>query len=92
MTDQSQKPLDRNDPAIDPENPDSELGQGQQYQNPGSQSQGKPVGQPDTQLDQTQESGGSTFTPDYEPQEKPDDQRNLQPTRGKDGDIDTDGG
>jgi hypothetical protein len=88
MTDQNQKSLDRNDPAIDPEAPDNEIGQGQQYPNAESQSQG----QPDTQLEQTQESGGSTFTPDYEPEEKPEDQRNPQPTQGRDGDIDTDGG
>ncbi|WP_341520502.1 hypothetical protein AABC73_19135 [Pseudomonas sp. G.S.17] len=92
MTDQSQKSVDRNDPAIDPENPDNALGQGQQYQDTAGQSQGKPVGQPDTQLEQTQESGGSTFTPDYEPEEKPADQRNPQPTQGHDADINTDGG
>lgn len=92
MTDQSQTPVNRNDPAIDPQNPDNEPGQGEQYPNTGSQTQEQPVGQPDTQLEQTQESGGNTFTPDYEPEEKPADQRNPQPTQGKDADIDTDGG
>ncbi|WP_426119070.1 hypothetical protein [Pseudomonas sp. DSP3-2-2] len=80
MTDQSQKSLDRNDPAIDPDPADNEP------------AQKPPTGQPDTQLEQTQESGGSTFTPDYEPEEKPADQRNLQPTKGQDADISTDGG
>jgi hypothetical protein len=53
---------------------------------------GKPQGQPDTQFEQNQQSGGNTFTPDYEPEEKPEVQRNPQPTRGEDADIETDGG
>jgi|GEM_PF-903334 len=91
----------RNDPAIDPQNPDHELGKGTQYEQASagaaSQSQNngapdKPQGQPDTQFEQNQQSGGNTFTPDYEPEEKPAVQRNPQPTRGEDADIETDGG
>jgi hypothetical protein len=109
MTEQNQQTQGRNDPAIDPDTPDNELGQGQQYQTEASQSQGtpqdtpqdsptdsspdKPQGQPQTQLDQLQESGGSTFTPDFEPEEKPDMPRsNPHPTQGEDADIATDGG
>jgi hypothetical protein len=86
MTDQSQKTLDRNDPAIDPDSPQDESIQSQQ-------NQGKPQGQPDTQFEQNQQSGGNTFTPDYEPEEKPDIQRpNPHATQGEDADVDTDGG
>lgn len=86
MTDQSQQTLDRNDPAIDPDSPQDESIQSQQ-------NQGKPQGQPDTQFEQNQQSGGNTFTPDYEPEEKPDIQRpNPHATQGEDADVDTDGG
>ena len=86
MTDQSQQTLDRNDPAIDPDRPQDESIQSQQ-------NQGKPQGQPDTQFEQNQQSGGNTFTPDYEPEEKPDIQRpNPHATQGEDADVDTDGG
>ena len=86
MTDQSQNTLDRNDPAIDPDSPEDESVQSQQ-------NQGKPQGQPDTQFEQNQQSGGNTFTPDYEPEEKPDIQRpNPHATQGEDADVDTDGG
>jgi hypothetical protein len=86
MTDQSQQTLDRNDPAIDPDSPEDESVQSQQ-------NQGKPQGQPDTQFEQNQQSGGNTFTPDYEPEEKPDIQRpNPHATQGEDADVDTDGG
>jgi hypothetical protein len=86
MTDQSQQTLDRNDPAIDPDSPEDESIQSQQ-------NQGKPQGQPDTQFEQNQQSGGNTFTPDYEPEEKPDIQRpNPHATQGEDADVDTDGG
>lgn len=86
MTDQSQQTLDRNDPAIDPDSPEDDSVQSQQ-------NQGKPQGQPDTQFEQNQQSGGNTFTPDYEPEEKPDIQRpNPHATQGEDGDVDTDGG
>jgi hypothetical protein len=91
MSDQNQNPIDRNDPAIEP---DTAPAQGQQNQGGDSQSQGKPQGQPDTQFQQNQDSGGNTFTPDYEPEEKPDIVRsNPQPVSGeRDADIDTDGG
>lgn len=93
MTDQSQNTLDRNDPAIDPDSPADEASQGQQNQGPDTQSQGRPQGQPDTQFEQNQQSGGNTFTPDYEPEEKPDIQRpNPHATQGEDADVDTDGG
>jgi hypothetical protein len=86
MTDQSQQTLDRNDPAIDPDSPEDESVQSQQ-------NQGKPQGQPETQFEQNQQSGGNTFTPDYEPEEKPDIQRpNPHATQGEDADVDTDGG
>lgn len=86
MTDQSQQTLDRNDPAIDPDSPEDESVQSQQ-------NHGKPQGQPDTQFEQNQQSGGNTFTPDYEPEEKPDIQRpNPHATQGEDADVDTDGG
>ena len=86
MTDQSQNTLDRNDPAIDPDSPEDDSVQSQQ-------NQGKPQGQPDTQFEQNQQSGGNTFTPDYEPEEKPDIQRpNPHATQGEDADVDTDGG
>ncbi|WP_050507836.1 hypothetical protein [Pseudomonas syringae] len=86
MTDQSQNTLDRNDPAIDPESPQDESVQSQQ-------NQGRPQGQPDTQFEQNQQSGGNTFTPDYEPEEKPEIQRpNPHATQGEDADVDTDGG
>lgn len=86
MTDQSQQTLDRNDPAIDPDSPEDESVQSQQ-------NQGKPQGQPDTQFEQNQQSGGNTFTPDYEPEEKPDIPRpNPHATQGEDADVDTDGG
>ncbi len=98
MTDQSQKTLDRNDPAIDPDAPDTESEQVQQHQGGTTQSQDSeasqpPQGQPDTQFEQNQQSGGNTFTPDFEPEEKPDMPRsNPHPVQGEDADVDTDGG
>lgn len=93
MSDQNQDPVDRNDPAIKPDNAPDTPTQEQQTQGYDSQSQGKPQGQPDTQFEQNQESGGNTYTPDYEPEEKPEKvPNNLHPTQGKDADIDTDGG
>jgi hypothetical protein len=94
MSDQNQNPIDRNDPAIAPDDAPSGADHVQHNQGGASQSQGKPQGQPDTQFEQNQDSGGNTFTPDYEPEEKP----NIQPsnphkdTGRQDADIDTDGG
>ena len=88
-----QNPLDRNDPSIDPDPASETPAQGQQNQGSGSQSQGKPQGQPNTQFEQNQDSGGNTFTPDYEPEQKPEIvPSNPQPVKGQDADIDTDGG
>ncbi|MCI3944975.1 hypothetical protein K0038_02003 [Pseudomonas syringae] len=84
---------DRNDPAIEPQvsdvEPETEKGDGQtQGQTPApSQSQSQSQGQ-----NQSQQSNGSAYVPDYEPQEKKEDQRNHQPTQGTDADIDTNAG
>lgn len=92
MSDKNQNPADRNDPAIAPDTAPDTATQ-EQTQGGASQSQGKPQGQPDTQFKQNQDSGGNTFTPDYQPEEKPEIVRsNPQPVKGRDGDIDTDGG
>lgn len=93
MSDQNQNPVDRNDPAIEPDAAPHTQSQDHQTQGNSSQSQGKPQGQPDTQFEQNQDSGGNTYTPDYEPEEKPEKvPGNLHPEQGKDADIDTDGG
>ena len=42
--------------------------------------------------DESEPENNSAFVPDYEPQEKPQTQRNHQPTQGVDADIDTQGG
>ncbi|EKG32400.1 hypothetical protein [Pseudomonas avellanae] len=82
---------DRNDPAIEPQvsdvEPETEKGDGQtQGQTPApSQSQSQ-------SQNQSQQSNGSAYVPDYEPQEKKEDQRNHQPTQGIDADIDTNAG
>ncbi|MDU8523009.1 hypothetical protein RYB07_20345, partial [Pseudomonas syringae pv. actinidifoliorum] len=82
---------DRNDPAIAPQvsdvEPETEKGDGQtQGQTPApSQSQSQ-------SQNQSQQSNGSAYVPDYEPQEKKEDQRNHQPTQGIDADIDTNAG
>ncbi|AVI85509.1 hypothetical protein BTW15_21080 [Pseudomonas syringae pv. tomato] len=82
---------DRNDPAIEPQvsdvEPETEKGDGQtQGQTPApSQSQSQ-------SQNQSQQSNGSAYVPDYEPQEKKEDQRNHQPTQGTDADIDTNAG
>jgi hypothetical protein len=74
---QPSSPVDRNDPAIEQPAPDT----------------GSPVDQSQSQSqtsgEQTQKSNGSAYVPDYEPEEKPETQRNLQPTKGHDADIDT---
>lgn len=76
--------IDRNDPAIDSQEPDAvpdsseHEDQRQNQQQSQSQSQGS--------------SEHSAYVPDYEPQEKPQTQRNHQPTQGVDADIDTQGG
>ncbi len=77
---QPSSPVDRHDPAI--EQPASDLasaGNSSQSQTSGEQTPGE----------QTQKSNGSAYVPDYEPEEKPETQRNLQPTKGHDADIDT---
>jgi len=77
---------ERNDPAIDPQEPDtvpaSSGHDGQRQNQQQSQSQSQSQGS----------SEKSAYVPDYEPQEKPQTQRNHQPTQGVDADIDTQGG
>lgn len=95
MSDQSPTPLDRNDPAIAPQ--DSEESTTGSTPAPSdaevSESHDRPQGQPDTQFEQNQQSGGNTYTPDFEPEEKPNIPRsNPHPVQGQDADIDTDGG
>ena len=79
---QPSSPVDRHDPAIEqPASDSASAGNPSQSQ---SQTSGEqPPGQ------QTQKSNGSAYVPDYEPEEKPETQRNLQPTKGHDADIDT---
>lgn len=85
MSDQPHNPADRNDPAIAPDTDPDAPQKGQTHD--------KPQGQPDTQFEQNQQSGGNTYTPDYEPEEKPTiEPSNPQPVTGRDADIDTDGG
>ncbi|RRV07238.1 hypothetical protein EGJ27_11145 [Pseudomonas sp. v388] len=78
---------DRNDPAIDPRTPDD---QGQPS-TPG-QSQSQSQSQQQSRSSGPQDGENSAYVPDYEPQQKPKTQRNLQPTQGHDADIDTPGG
>jgi hypothetical protein len=49
----------------------------------------QPASDTGSPVEQTQKSNGSAYVPDYEPEEKPKTQRNLQPTKGHDADIDT---
>jgi hypothetical protein len=81
---------DRNDPAIDPQTPDNEPDMGQDQDKP-SQSQSQ-QSQQQSQSSGPQDGEKSAYVPDYEPQDKPKTQRNLQPTQGHDADIDTQGG
>ncbi|RMO85684.1 hypothetical protein ALQ33_02283 [Pseudomonas syringae pv. philadelphi] len=86
---------DRNDPAIEPQvadvEPETETGDGQKQGQPPAPSQSQSHSQSQNQS-QSQQSNGSAYVPDYEPQEKKEDQRNQQPTQGTDADIDTNAG
>lgn len=77
---------DRNDPAIDSQsqNDGADLGANQSTDTSQSQSQSDAPAPFDAEK--------SAYVPDYEPQHKPQTQRNLQPTQGHDADIDTQGG
>ena len=85
------------DPALDPQRPDSKAGASEVHIPPageGSSSQLQSQSQSQSQGSegQSQDSEKSAYVPDYEPQHKPQTQRNLQPTQGHDADIDTQGG
>lgn len=83
------------DPALDPQRPDSKAGASEVHIPPageGSSSQLQSQSQSQGSEGQSQDSEKSAYVPDYEPQHKPQTQRNLQPTQGHDADIDTQGG
>lgn len=96
-TQDDQKTIERNDPAIDPDTPDNHMGQdkappstqggqdGSQSQaDSGAQGQGNTEGQ----------SAGNSYTPDFEPEEQtsPDTTGEQADTGETDRDIDTAGG
>ncbi|WP_268800684.1 hypothetical protein [Pseudomonas huanghezhanensis] len=102
-TPDNQQTTERNDPAIDPDTPDNNMGQDKQpsqdqSQGGSAQSQTPKEDNP-AQGNQSQDNKGATstdnsFTPDFEPEEaEPVDETSEQKQTGEiDADIDTQGG
>ncbi len=91
---QNQQTTERNDPAIDPDTPDNDMGQ---HKTPaqnqgGSQSQEENGAQ--SQENNGNQSGENSFTPDFKPEEheSPDKTKEDSQTGEIDRDIDTPGG
>jgi hypothetical protein len=96
---QNQQTQERNDPAIDPDTPDNQMGQDKAdantatEQNPGgAQSQSNNGAQ--SQENNGNQSGDNSFTPGFEPEEheSPDKTKEENQTGDIDQDIDTAGG
>jgi len=100
MANQQNQTTDRNDPAIDPDTPDNNMGQNQapEQNQGGSQGQGGSQSQSSngaqSQENNGNQSGDNSFTPDFEPEEhtSPDKTKEETQTGETDGDIDTPGG
>jgi len=92
MTAQDQQIPERNDPAIDPDTPDNDMGQDKAPASQGTQSQSNDGAQ--RQESHGGQSGENSFTPDFEPEEheSPDKTKEENRTGDTDGDIDTAGG
>ncbi len=94
QTNQTQQTTDRNDPAIDPDTPDNQMGQDKPslQDQDGARSQNENGAQ--SQENNGNRSGENSFTPDFEPeeQESPDKTKEQSQTGETDRDIDTPGG
>jgi len=92
-TQNNDQTVNRNDPAINPETPDSSLAQNDALRNQsGSQSQSEDGAQ--SQESNGNLTGENSFTPDFEPEEheSPDTTKEERQTGELDKDIDTAGG